>query len=253
MKINLLVVVAAAALFFARGARADEVAPALEGADLRVQADAALRQLVGAKPDPKLRGLYAAFDPRGDDPLAQVACDDDGDYVIVLSDAMLRLVSFLARIDDAATYAAFLVRNQLPGKLLLQPPAGAFAATADEHASEQAEARVEAMLRFVYARELAHLRAGALVCPNPTPTRERGDAEWTAAEQGSAAATAARVYPRDEAIESNADVSGAPALLGFFAAYERERAMAHLVPSYLATHPRSAACLAAIRAPVATR
>lgn len=257
MKDNLLIFVVAAVFFFARGAAADEVAPALEGADLRVRADLLLRALVAAKPEPKLRGLYAAFDPSVSDPKALAACDDDGDYVIVLSDAMLRLASFVARVakDDETNathklddYADFLVHNQTRGKRLLPPAAGAYAPGVDLRNQE----RWNEIVLFLYARELAHLRAGELVCPNPTTTKERGDDEWTLAEQTAAADGAKKLYPgkqleRDEdaVAELHAlhqDETGALTLLHFFARFEATAAVtpAHAIPTYLTTHPRSA-------------
>lgn len=254
MKANLVVVVLAALFFFARVARADEVAPALEGADLRVRASLLLRELMNAKPEPKLRGIYAAFDPSVSDPIAMAACDDDGDYVIVMSDAMLRLAGFIARLateDDANhghkldDYADHLAKNQTPGKRLLPPAAGAYTAGAGD------DDRWAAIMRFLYARELAHLRAGELVCPNPTVTKERGDDDWTPAEAAAARTSASALYPgkqaeRDaNAIDELGTNDGALALLQFFASFEA--AGPRSLPSYLPLHPRSAARLLAIR------
>lgn len=248
MKANLVVVLLAAVFFFGRMARADEVAPALEGADLRVRAEVVLRGLVAAKPDPKLRGLYAAFDPNVSDPSVMAACDDDGDYVIVVSDAMLRLAAFLARLEanQLEEYADFLVRNQVSGKRLLPPAAGTFPNGVDAKNEE----RWTAIVAFLYARELGALRGGDLVCPNPTTTKERGDDTWTAAEQSVAAIGARALYPgkqlerdRDAIAELSSagqDEAGALVLLQFFARFEGNRASASAIPTYLTLHPRSA-------------
>ena len=121
-----------------RGARANEIAPELESLELRQKAQAETKKLIaGLAPGDqrRLTGLYVAFDASASDPRAMVACDDDGDYVIVLSDAMLRLVSNVARAqsyDEASAgrsvedYAAFLARVQVPGRRLLPPPPGSF-------------------------------------------------------------------------------------------------------------------------------
>ena len=167
-------------------ANADEVAPELEGADLRQVAGAELRRLarsMSASEQKRLVGIYAAFDDDASDPIAQVACDDDGDYVIVLSEAMLRLASYLAHgasDDDSAAYARFVAHSQVPGRRLLPPPAGFFGTRLP---GTTFESRLREALSFVIARELAHLRAGDLTCDHPTATHEHGDDAWTAPEQ----------------------------------------------------------------------
>jgi hypothetical protein len=224
---------AAFCLFFASSARADEVAPALEGSDLRTRADMILRSLIAAKPEPKLRGLYAAFDPSVTDPIAQVACDDDGDYVIVVSDAMLRVLSYASRVKSPKEYAQFLASTQRAGHRVMPPPANT------EAAQDGAEERWTEMMRFLYASELARLRAGDLVCAHPTATKERGDDEWTPAEQRTAAEAARTIYPTNQpardatAILEVGDV-GARALLGFFSWLGHEQ----WTPTYLVLHPR---------------
>jgi hypothetical protein len=250
MKANFLLCVLAAAFFFARAAAADEVAPALEGADLRVRASLALGSLVAAKPDAKLRGLYAAFDGNASDASVMAACDDDGDYIIVMSDAMLRLASFVARlsVDDEAhgthkldAYAEHLAKNQAAGKRLLPPAAGAYAADVDL----STQTRWREIVLFLYARELARLRAGDLVCPHPTATKERGDGEWTAAEQSAAIAAAHAVYPAKQAERDASavaevralgeELTGSQQLLPFLA--HLEAAGPRVTPTYLALHP----------------
>ena len=85
-----------------RTALADEVAPDLEGSDLRIKAQTELRRIFTALPTAdqrRLTGIYVAFDSSVSDPIAQIACDDDGDYVVLMSDAMLKLISFVARAE----------------------------------------------------------------------------------------------------------------------------------------------------------
>jgi hypothetical protein len=255
-------------------ARADEVAPDLEGADLRVKAQAELKNLVAAMPpndQKRLVGVYAAFETSASDPVAQVACDDDGDYVVLLSDAMLRLLGHVARAEsyDEANgshkveeYAAFLVRSQTPGRRLLPPPPGFYIA---EKPAATYEERLADALSFVVAHELTRLRAGDLVCPKPTATKESGDDVWTSAEQRKAAETAASVYPgrpleRDS--EALARVQnggrterGALALLRFFTQFETEKAVAlsRFSPPYLTHHPGSALRLGNLKREIEAR
>jgi hypothetical protein len=269
-----------------RPASADEVAPELETADLRHTAQVELRRLVLAMPtndQRRLVGIYAAFDDDASDPSAQVACDDDGDYVVVVTEAMLRLAAYLAR---AATYeeggasrkveeyAGFLARAQIPGQRLLPPPSGFYIA---ERAARKAayDDRLTEILSFVMARELTHLRAGDLACPNPTATHEADDDVWTAAEKRKAKETAAIVYPghqpeRDqEAIVRVMDVdrteTGAITLLRFFDQLEIERrvslgdhrepvprdlssrGLGRFLPGFVALHPSSAVRLAVVK------
>lgn len=195
------------ALLGSRTARADEVAPSLEPMDLRVRAETELRRLVAnLSPEEQRRlvGIYVASDPTMTDLNAQIACDDDGDFVVVITDAMLRLVSYLARIEsvggedvDARVdhYAAFLARSQIAGARLLPPPAGSFDHSASPGTEASYEARLHETLSFVLAAELARARARDITCPHPTMTRERGDAVWTASEAKGALAVAARIYP----------------------------------------------------------
>ncbi len=253
-----LVVAALLALAGTRTARADEVAPELEGADLRAKAQVELKRLVTAMPQNdqrRLTGIYVAFDASASDPIAQIACDDDGDYVVLLSDAMLRLLAHIARAEsyDEANasrkvedYAAFLVRSQVPGRRLLPPPPGFYIA---EKPAATYDERLTDAISFVVARELTHFRAGDHVCPKPTATKENGDDVWTSAEQRKAIEIADAVYPgrqmeRDnEAIvrvlESGRSGRGAIALLRFFTQFEVERVVAvgRFAPSYLAHHP----------------
>ncbi|MDF2694368.1 MAG: hypothetical protein K0S65_2751 [Labilithrix sp.] len=252
----------------ARSARADEVAPDLEGADLRAKAQGELRRLVAAMPasdQRRLVGIYTAFDPSVADPIAQVACDDDGDYVVVLSDAMLRLLTHIARAESydeqngskkVEEYASFVVRSQVPGRRLLPPPPGFHIA---EKPATTYDDRFADALSFVVAHELTRLRAGDLVCPKPTATKESGDDAWTSSEQRKASELAAIVYParqmeRDnEALvrtrESGHTERGAIAIARFFTQFEVESriAVGRFTPAYLTLHPGASLRLANLK------
>jgi hypothetical protein len=234
---------------FAVPARADEIAPEMIAAELRMKAGAELRALQATMTDAerkRLVGLYVAFDPSMSDALAQAACDDDGDYVIVVSDAMLRLVDDVAHAasDDEANgshrledHAAFLAASQVAGKRLLPPPPGFYAPIVG--ASQ--EDRLREAIDFVLAHELERLRAGDLVCAHPTATKEHGDDEWTDAERRAANEAAVALYPRHASERDRAAaarvavargaVDGALALTRFFDAASR------FSPSYARLHP----------------
>lgn len=244
-----------------RPARADELAPELERAQLRAEAQAEVaNELAALAPAERKRlvGTYAAIDPDPNDPVAQVACDDDGDHVVVLSEAMLELIAHVARaisadetdgsrkVDD---YAVFLARSQKPGRPLFLPPPGFYGAPP---ADATYDARFHEILSFVVGRELAHLRAGDLVCPKPTTTKESGDDVWTARERQKASEGASSIYPgrqaeRDDAalarmIEHGRSDKGAFAFLRFFARFETEARSSgsRFVPGYVALHPDAA-------------
>ena len=136
-----LAAAAVAAIALSAGpASADEVAPELEPSDLREIARTELKRIVATLPandQKRLVGVYAAFHSDASDPFALAACDDDGDYVVVISDAMLRLGANVARAqsyDDANTsrkiedYAAYVARTQIPGRRLVPPPPGFYTA-----------------------------------------------------------------------------------------------------------------------------
>ena len=255
-----------------RVAAADEIAPELETLELRQKALAEAKHLVSdLAPNDRRRlvGVYVAFDPNAADPSAMVACDDDGDYVVVLTDAMLRLVSIVARAqsDDESTgahatldYASFLAQSQIGGRRLLPPPAGFYAS---QEPGVAQEIRLREALSFVLARELTHLRAGDLICPHPTATHEDGDDVWTAAEARRAletapaiyGVTATRVRARDEeaitrVLDGGRSELGALALLRFFARLETDRPSApgRFAPTYLVQHPGSSARAAVVGA-----
>ncbi|AKV03452.1 hypothetical protein AKJ09_10115 [Labilithrix luteola] len=255
-------------------AHADEIAPELETLALHQTAHAALKELTSrldAADKRRLTGIYVAFDPNVGDASAMAACDDDGDYVIVVSDAMLRLVTNVARAlayDEANgsrridEYAEFLARVQVPGRRLLPPPPGFF--TAAKPAATFEDRQLDAFF-FVLARELTHLRAGDLACPHPTATHERGDDEWSSKEQALATETSRSLYPgrateRDaEAIvrvlDAGRSVDGTLALLRFFERMEQEKTthLATFSSTYLSLHPSSAMRAANVRAVAAER
>lgn len=264
------VLAAAALLLVSRPAAADEVAPELEAQDLRTKAQLELKKIVGALPpgdQRRLTGIYVAFHADASDPFALASCDDDGDYVIVISDAMLRLVSHVARAqsyDDANTsrkieeYAGFLARSQLPGRRLLPPPPGFYVA---ESAAGTYDERLRESLAFVVARELTHFRTGQLVCAHPTATKEAGDDVWTAAEHRRALENAATLYPgraNDDAeaivrvLDAGRFERGALGLLRFLEQYEAEQRVAvpRFSPTYRNHYPQSAARASAIRVAV---
>lgn len=251
-----------------RPAHADEIAPELETLELRQKAQAEAKKLTAgldAKDQRRLTGVYVAFDGNAADPSSMVACDDDGDYVIVITDAMLRLTSLVSRAqsyDDAngsrtiEDYAGFLARSQIPGRRLLPPPPGFYTA---QKPGTTHDTRLREALSFVLARELTHLRAGDLVCPHPTATHENGDDEWTAGEQRRALETAQNVYPgrpteRDteatvRTLDSGRSEQGALGLLRFFAQLELERTAhaSRFVSTYLVQHPSAATRAGAVK------
>jgi hypothetical protein len=122
-----------------RIAQGDEIAPELETFELRQKAQTEAKRLVddlAANDRRRLTGVYVAFDGNASDPSAMAACDDDGDYVVVITDAMLRLLSLVARAqsDDESNgthgvegYASFLATSQMPGRRVLPPPPGFYA------------------------------------------------------------------------------------------------------------------------------
>jgi hypothetical protein len=259
--------VVAALAFVAAPAAADEVAPGLEPSDLRELARTELKKIVAALPPSdqrRLVGVYAAFHSDASDPFALAACDDDGDYVVLVSDAMLRLAANVARAqsyDDANTsrkiedYAAYVARTQVPGRRLVPPPPGFYTA---ELAANTYDDRLRESLSFVVARELTHLRAGQLTCPKPTATKEAGDDEWTTAEHRRALENVGTLYPGSGAHDGEAIVRvlavgrterGALGLLRFFDQYEVEQRVfvPRFTPTYRSYYPSSAMRASAIK------
>lgn len=225
-------------------AEAQELTPELAAAGRRREAELEARALVQVLPAADrhaLRGVYVAFDPTPSDAYAISGCDDDGDYVVVVSDALLLVLEHFARavaLDDGGAlpraYAERLASAKLQNARVMPPPAGFYdAAPAKDPkpvAAKQLEVFREA-LAHVIARELVHMAVGDLRCPNPTITREAGDDVWTPAERARALSGALRVYVgRDHAMRGRAALAlagaagrgagGATALLSFMAAIE---------------------------------
>lgn len=263
----LAIAAALVVLVYPAAAAADEVAPSLEPSDLRDLARGELKKIVSAMPaadQKRLVGVYAAFHGDASDPFALAACDDDGDYVVVVSDAMLRLVAHVARAqsyDDANTsrkiedYAAYVARTQIPGRRLVPPPPGFYTA---ELPAKTYDDRLRESLSFVVARELTHLRTGQLTCPKPTATKEAGDDEWTPAEHRKALESTGALYPGrgmhdGEAIVRVLDAGrserGALGLLRFFDQYEAEQRVfvPRFTPTYRTYYPSSAMRASAIK------
>lgn len=254
-----------------RVARADEIAPELETLELRQKAQAEAKKLTSgldAKDQRRLTGLYVAFDANAADPSAMAACDDDGDYVVVVTDAMLRLVSLVARAQSydemngsrsIEDYAGFVARSQIPGRRLLPPPPGFYTA---QKAGITHDTRLREALSFVIARELTHFRAGDLVCAHPTATHENGDDEWTSGEQRRALDTAQSLYPgrpteRDteatvRVLDAGRSEQGALGLLRFYTQLEVERTVhaSRFVSTYLLQHPSAATRAGAVKVAV---
>jgi hypothetical protein len=164
----------------------------------------------------KVTGIYVASDATSRDAYAMAACDDDGDYVVVLSDPMLTLLDYVAGAsandETAGTHklselATFVGRNAHAGARLLAPPAGFFEGEDDDAKAELAAHRFTESLAGVLAHELAHATSD-LQCGAPTATHERGDDVWTSEERAAAFAiaplltTSARVAAADRAASS---------------------------------------------------
>jgi hypothetical protein len=177
-----------------------------------------------------LTGVYVAFDPSRTDVSAMVACDDDGDYVVVVSDALLMLASFVAQAEAADEmrrthkvdeYARFLAeafpaegfpaetRRDAPRRVSARPvppPPGFFdnASSRDPRVLDLERARLREIVASIVTHEVAHLLAGELVCPNPTATHEKGDDEWTAEEREHALDGASRIYTPSSVLAADA-------------------------------------------------
>lgn len=244
LRLVLAVALALAAALVGPEAEAQELTPELAAAGRRREAELEARALAQVLPTADrraLRGVYVAFDPTPSDPYAISGCDDDGDYVVVVSDALLSVLEHFARaaaVDDGGAlvraYAERLASAKVQNARIMPPPPGFFdAAPAKDPkllAARQLEIFREA-LAHVVARELVHMAVGDLRCPNPTITKEAGDDVWTPAERARALAGAMRVYAgRDHAIRGRAAIAlagatgrgagGANAFLAFMAAIE---------------------------------
>lgn len=253
--------------------RGDDLAPGLEGAELVAIAQNELTKQLTSLPQAervRLVGTYVAVDPDASDAFAQVACDDDGDHVVVLSEAMLRLLGYVAgtvALDAALgtqrtrAYATFIARSQVPGRRLVPPPFGVFDSSSVGSARRE---RFVEMVAFVVAREVAHLKAGDLVCASPTTTKENGDDTWTPEERRRASDVRGRIYTPahgeriDAALLSNEGAalgygeSGALGLLDLLAEIEA-KAPPTRWPGYVTLHPGAGALGQASRASAKSR
>lgn len=238
-------------------------APALGSSALHPRVGDSLAALLGELPAPeraRLAGTYVAFDADPSQAYALVACDDDGDAVVVVSDAMIELVERVAEGASAdeltgskklAAYAAALAAGAPRGARLLPPPPGFYAGP---HDAEREGELFDQAIRGLLAHELARLARRHLVCPKPSAARETGDAVWTAAERDFAWKLSERLY--DGAHLADADAAAAPwvrgrakgwaALLDAMAILEASPGAA-AVP-YARLHPGSAKRAAAVRA-----
>ena len=209
---------------FASPARAQmPIAPALAGTTAHKIAESELSAITAKIPTESrslLAGVYVAFDPNPNDASAVAACDDDGDYVVVVTDAMLSVADYLAqavatdetfrsqKVDD---YAAFVASGQTRGgqtrgARFLPPPPGFFDASQsrDPTKLDRERARFRQIVGAIVAHEIAHMTAGDLTCPHPTATRERGDDTWTRAEAQAAFDGAAKIYTAPRVLTADA-------------------------------------------------
>ncbi len=194
------------ALAFTHNAYADDYAPRLRRPFLRDKARAILVGLVHTLSDEEQRrlpGIYVAVEDDLTDPRAQIACDDDGDYVIVVTDSMLLLVDDLAHAEvlggtaQLERFADALTRSQRPGHRMLPAPISSYIPDdAQRLRSDRIDELRDDIFTFVVALELERLRRGELVCPSPTATRESGDAQWTPEEAARAAALSQDSRPK---------------------------------------------------------
>jgi len=268
MKLGLITGMVAGVLLATAGrAAAEEIAPGLAEDAVAAVASAELAGLVASLGDEerrRLRGVYVAIDTTLVDVAALPACDDDGDYVVVLSRGLLELVEGVAYAEASdlgagtrlvAAYGPLLARGQRPGARPLPAPTAAPVAASPASLDQDAADVARDLLAWLVADELAHAVTGALVCPRPTVTRESGDDVWTAAERAEAMARAPSRMPRIAAADAWATTRTlargrselpALALLEILAPLEEARAAAP-VWTYLALHPRTRARVEAVR------
>ncbi len=170
----------------------------------------------------RLVGAYVAFNGTTSDLGAMAACDDDGDYVVTMTDGLLMLIDAVALAqasDEVAStkkldaYAAFLAKAQRPNAKLVPPPVGFFEGT--ETPSPKLEevrmARLRDAIAGVIAHEVAHMLSSDVTCRHPTATHEGGDDTWTASEQSQAEASSSATYTQQRVLA--ADTLGTELLL----------------------------------------
>jgi hypothetical protein len=162
---------------------------------------------VVAQPDvPLPEGLYAVLDPTANEVYAAASCDDDGDYVVVVSrglfEVAFRVATALVRNDMASLGRYFLtLRNQAEGTALPSPPAAFFERGRGSNGSDAFTLEHEILVR-VMAPELMRVQAHHVHCANPTAHREAEDAVWTEGEHKAAWQRASDVRPGEDFAES---------------------------------------------------
>jgi hypothetical protein len=176
-------------------ARADDplrIAPLLADETLRDDASSELGALVASLEEEHalaLRGIYVAFELSRIDVAAFPACDDDGDYVVVVSQGLLELIAHVAFADASdrlrgthllPEYGLLLARSQRLDIPPLPPPVTD--ARVAVNTERVARAFVADALAWVVADEVAHASLGHFACPSPTATHEADDDVWTERE-----------------------------------------------------------------------
>lgn len=182
-----------------------DVAPGLSLASLHQETSDALARLAALRPLPA--GTYVTFDADPVHPYVVPACDDDGDAVIAVSDAALKLLEHASyalaqdQLHGTRTregYAAQLAASQKPSARLL-PPGEWFFRGVDAAVETLATAHFRAALTFWVGRAASVHDAQEFRCTAPNALREVGDRTWTEAERSVALARAAKLDPeRDD-------------------------------------------------------
>lgn len=227
----------ALATFPLRAAAAPDVAPGLSLASLHQEASDALGRIAAQRPSLPV-GTYVAVDADPVHPYVVPACDDDGDAVVAVSDAALKLLehaSYGLALDDArgtqsvAAYGALLASAQRPDARLM-PPGTAFFHDVDAAVERAATAHFRAGLGFWLGRAASVHDAAEYRCPAPDVFREHGDRTWTMAERSVALARVAALDPERDGLRT------AWALAGIFALGGDERS-AVAVAALARSHP----------------
>jgi hypothetical protein len=251
-----------AVLFVASTASANPIAPSLAPLMLHQRSsdlfDGLMHDLPAAT-QTKLTGAYVAFDPDLARPYSMIACDDDGDYVVVMSDAMIELAQRTAEAASAdeltgskklTAYASTLAAQTTPGARLLPPPPGFYSGPHDpDHEGEL----FDQAIRGVLAHELSRLARGHLVCAHPSAAHEAADDVWTPSERAFAFKLSERLYDATHLADADAATNpwlrnrsqGYAALLDVLAIVEAGPG-AMTIPQ-IKLHPNNAARATALR------
>lgn len=145
-------------------------------------------------------GFYIAFDPDVRLAYGTAACDDDGDYVVVVSDALLLTASYAALgEEEASSFATALTRTPRASRL---PVPGSVPKAHDDAASS---AYYINTVHTLLVREMTPLATkdgrgipARYRCPSPTETHEAADSVWTVDEQRAATMHGDRVHREPE-------------------------------------------------------